>query len=240
MNRNQMRSHVGRLIKGKPAQGDGPERWTEARRAWRYSTRIGRRQIDLLMRVRSAGNLPGMGRERLAAMGLPHDAVEQTLHRIHSVAGWHVAWTATAQTFLAETRRADGADDDASTARARGRAALAYHAASWLAYDDPATLRTLRAARSSLFARAVPFLLNRTEAVRIPWRASELPAYLRFPILAEQQQRPIPLVVILNGTTTTKEETILWTDAFVERGLAILALDQPGTGDAVRAWSPVR
>ena len=51
MTRDQMRSHVGRLIKGKPVQGDGPERWIEARRAWRYSTRIGRRQIDLLMRV---------------------------------------------------------------------------------------------------------------------------------------------------------------------------------------------
>lgn len=238
MNRDQMRSHIGRLIKGKPVQSDGPARWIEARRAWRFSTRVGRRQLDLLMKVRSAGNLPGMGRERLTAMGLPRDAVEHTLHRIHSVAGWHVAWTATAQTYLAETRRADGTEDDAVSARARGRAALAYHAAYWLAYDDPATLRTLRAARTSLFARAVPFLLPRTEAVRIPWRASELPAYLRFPVLAEQQERPIPLVVILNGATTSKEETILWTDAFVERGLAVLAVDQPGTGDAVELGPP--
>ncbi len=140
--------------------------------------------------------------------------------------------------FLAETRRADSSEDDAASARALGRAALAYHAAYWLAYDDPATLRSLRTARTSLFARAVPFLLTRTEAVRIPWRASELPAYLRIPVLAEHQERPIPLVVIMNGATTSKEETILWTDAFVERGLAVIALDQPGTGDAVELGPP--
>jgi dienelactone hydrolase len=238
MNRDQMRSTIGRLIKGKPVQSDGPERWIDARRAWRYSNRIGRRQVDLLLRARSAGNLPGMGRERLAAMSLPRDAVEQALHRIRSVAGWYVAWTATAQTFLAETRGANGTEEDAATARARGRAALAYHAASWLAYDDPATMRMLRAARSSLFARSVPLLLPRTELVRIPWRAAELPAYLRFPVLAEAQDRPIPLVVILNGATTAKEETVLWTDAFVERGLAVLALDQPGTGEAVEVGPP--
>lgn len=87
MNRDRMRSHVGRIIKGKPVQSDGPERWIDARRAWRYSTRVGRRQVDLLLRARSAGNLPGMGRERLTAMGLPRDAVELTLSRIRSVAG---------------------------------------------------------------------------------------------------------------------------------------------------------
>lgn len=233
MNRDRLRSHIGRLIKGRPASSDDPDRWVDARRVWRFSTRIGRRQVDLLLRVRSAGNLPGMGRDRLAAMGLPRDAVEQTLRRVRSVAGWHIAWTATAQTFLAETRRADGPEDDAAVARARCRAALAYHAASWLAYDDPATMRTLRTARTAFFARAVPFLMPRTEAIRIPWRAAELPAYLRFPVLAEEDAHPVPLVVLLNGATTSKEETILWTDAFVERGLAVLALDQPGTGEAV-------
>jgi alpha-beta hydrolase superfamily lysophospholipase len=43
---------------------------------------------------------------------------------------------------------------------------------------------------------------------------------------------PAPLAVILNGTSTSKEETLLWGDAFLERGLAVLALDWPGTGES--------
>lgn len=232
MKREVVRFRIARLVQGAPATGDGPERWVDARRAWRHSPRVGRRQLDLVLRARSAANLPGMGRDRLMALGLPREVIERTLSRVHSVSGWHVAWTATAQAFLGEARRVDGADHEAEYARARSSAALAYHAAHWLAYDDEPTMRTLRAARTSLFARAVPFLLPQTEAVRVPWRASELPGYLRLPVLAQEYGHAIPLVVVLNGATTAKEETILWTDAFVARGLAVLALDQPGTGEA--------
>lgn len=238
MNRNQVRARIGRLAQGPPVVSDDPERWVQARRAWRYSPRVGRRQIDLLLRVRSAGDLPGMGRARLLAMGLPRDVVDQTLRRVHSISGWPIAWTATAQAYLGATRRADVAEDDPDTVWARSRAALAYHAAYWLAYDDEHVLRTLRAARSSLFARAAPLLLPSTQLVYVPWRASELPGYLRLPILSRDDGRPLPLVVILNGATTAKEETILWSDAFVGHGFAVLALDQPGTGEATEIGPP--
>lgn len=238
MNRDRIRARISRVVQGPPARGDGPERWGQARRAWRYSPRLGRRQLDLLLRFRSAGELPGMGRARLAAMGLPKEAIDRTLRRIHSVSGWQIAWTATAQTFLGATRRAAEPEDDHDTARALSRAALAYHAAYWLAYEDEHVRRALRAARSSLFARAVPDLLPLTQPVLVPWRASELPGYLRLPALPLESEQPVPLVVILNGATTAKEETILWGDAFVARGLAVLALDQPGTGEATELGPP--
>ncbi len=179
-----------------------------------------------------------MGRARLLAMGLPRDAVDQTLRRVHSVSGWPIAWTATAQAYLGATRRADTAEDDPDMVWALSRAALAYHAAYWLAYDDDHVLRTLRAARSSLFLRAAPLLLPSTQLVYVPWRASELPGFLRLPVLTRDDGRPLPLVVILNGATTAKEETILWSNAFVERGFAVLALDQPGTGEATEIGPP--
>ena len=37
---------------------------------------------------------------------------------------------------------------------------------------------------------------------------------------------------MLNGTSTSKEETLLWCDAFLEHGLAVLALDWPGSGES--------
>jgi 2,6-dihydroxypseudooxynicotine hydrolase len=72
-------------------------------------------------------------------------------------------------------------------------------------------------------------LMPHVRKVGVPWRASALPAYLAKPPLHHDR---LPTVVLLNGATSTKEETLLWSDHFLERGLAVLALDWPGTGEA--------
>jgi alpha-beta hydrolase superfamily lysophospholipase len=171
-------------------------------------------------------------------MGLPGDAVTGALRSVRSVAGWPVAWTATAQRFLSETRRpetAASADRDPHLARARQRAAFCYHAAHWLAYEDPRAIRTMRSAAVALFGRSAPVLLPDLTPVVVHWRARALPGYLRLPTAATA---PLPLVVLLNGVTTSKEELCLWADAFLARGQAVLALDQPGTGEAAELGRP--
>jgi alpha-beta hydrolase superfamily lysophospholipase len=65
--------------------------------------------------------------------------------------------------------------------------------------------------------------------VEVPWRTIHLPGFLALP---ENVSAPVPLAVLLNGTSTSKEETLLWSDAFLEQGLAVLALDWPGSGES--------
>jgi 2,6-dihydroxypseudooxynicotine hydrolase len=42
---------------------------------------------------------------------------------------------------------------------------------------------------------------------------------------------PVPLVVLIPGLDSTKEEFFLWENVFLDRGLATLSLDGPGQGE---------
>lgn len=204
-----------------------PAPWRHGARAWRASGVLTRSRLDLLLRVRSAARLP-VGRGRLRAMGLPEEAIETALRQVRSVADWDAAWTWAAQRFLAEARRHEAEDDLPASAVARRRAALAYHVAQFFAFGEPKKARALRSSATTLFAQALPIVMPSVERVDLPWRAATLPGFLARP---PEGRRPAPLVVVLNGTSTAKEETILWADPFLRRGLAVLALDWPGTGE---------
>jgi len=179
--------------------------------------------------------LLGGGASRLDALGLPQDVAVETLRRVRALDDWDVAWTWAAQRFLGESRIfARSGNADAAALQQR-HAALAYHLAAALVFDNTRTIRTLRASASTLFARAMHQLRPAVQRREIRWRASTLPAYLALPANAPG---PAPLVVLLNGTSTSKEETLLWGDPFLERGLAVLALDWPGSGESALSVAP--
>ncbi len=206
-----------------------PATWPHGPHAWRLAARIGRREVDLLLRVRSAKGLPRSVRSRLFSLGLPEDDVIRTLGEIRSLAQWPEAWTATAQRYLGEARRQGTGDQEAEMAYARRCAALCYHVAHFQSWSDPRTARTLRANASSLFSQSVPHLAPPMRRLLLPWRNTTLPAYLVLPVAFA---KPWPLAVFLNGATTAKEEVVLWSQAFLDRGIAVLAVDSPGTGEA--------
>ena len=83
-------------------------------------------------------------------------------------------------------------------------AALAYHLAGMLVFDDPRKIRALRASASSLYARSLPVL---RPAVRRIGDALESHAPAGLPGPAGERVWPAPLAVMLNGTSTSKEET---------------------------------
>lgn len=65
------------------------------------------------------------------------------------------------------------------------------------------------------------------EPVEIGFRDIKMPSYLRLPIAAKKP----PLVVLLGGLDTTKEEQMVINDLCVSRGLATLTFDGPGQGE---------
>ena len=198
------------------------------RLAWRLGRHAGPREVDLLLRVAPA-RLLGGARPRLEAMGLPLQAIDATLARVHALSAWPTAWTWAAQRSLADARQARTLEIPVVEATATRQAALAYGVAAWLPSGGTKELRTLRATAAGLFARSLPLLDPATERVEVVWRTTTLPGYLvRPPGLVG----PMPIVLVLNGLTTTKEELLFWVEPLLWQGLAVLTLDWPGTGEA--------
>src|SRR6266571_8161369 len=65
------------------------------------------------------------------------------------------------------------------------------------------------------------------ERVEIPFEQTTMVANLRRPLGAELP----PLVLLLPGLDSTKEEFWEWENVFLQRGLATLSLDGPGQGE---------
>jgi 2,6-dihydroxypseudooxynicotine hydrolase len=107
------------------------------------------------------------------------------------------------------------------------RAALCYHFAKFVWMVD---MQKYRAAADkavmSLYA-AHKHLDPSAERLEIPFEGTTIVANLRRPAGSD---RP-PLVLLLPGLDSTKEEFFNWENVFLQRGMAALSLDGPGQGE---------
>lgn len=206
-----------------------PRLWRFAPDAWRASKRLNERRIDLYLRLRGGKAVPRSIQARIRAMRIPDEQIHDALAQVRGLGDWMGVWNQIAQQFLGDARRQDVANRWQEAAVSRRNAAMCYHVAHFVTDTDPRTVRALKAAGVAAFAQAIPQLMPETRRVLVAWRASQLPGYLAKPAVSSGGA---PLIVLLNGMTTTKEEMILWSDRFLANGVAVLALDWPGTGEA--------
>ncbi|GIW03665.1 MAG: hypothetical protein KatS3mg059_0285 [Thermomicrobiales bacterium] len=211
------------------SQAQSPLRWRYGEHVWRLTSRITARHVDWYLRLRTGRGLPAAFRARFLAMRLPLETIDRALGEVRRLEDWLPAWNRAAQRFLNEARREEHAGHWREAAIARRNAAMCYHVAHLITDDDPRTVRALRAAAVQSFSQAVTRLLPGARKVTVGWRTVTLPAFLAKPTASAD---PAPLAVLMNGATTTKEELLLWADPWLERGIAVLALDWPGTGEA--------
>ncbi len=229
-----MSESPGRPVPESPTQTLRP--WSRETDAWRWARRLDRRYVNSILRVRSATVVPASFRARIAAMGIPADITEETLREIHRLDQWANAWIETAQRFLGDYRRQISGSQRTDAAQARMLAGYCYHIAQLVPGPDERTLEHCNATAAALVRQALPDVLPQARRLDIPWRNTTLPAIL---IPGPDVPEPSGLVVMLNGTSTTKEEHLRWVGAFTAAGLATLLLDVPGTGEARHLGPPV-
>ena len=165
---------------------------------------------------------------RFIANGIDYNDFQTTLARIERWERWCAEWSRTAARHKQLAREAEGRDSPPSAGEAYARAALCYHFGKFLFFEDMDQLRAATAATARNYQRAAPLLDPPAERVSIPYAGTSLPGYLRVP---RQAERP-PVVLLLAGLDSVKEEFGTFEPLFLRRGVATLAFDGPGQGES--------
>jgi alpha-beta hydrolase superfamily lysophospholipase len=164
---------------------------------------------------------------RFIAQGIDYNDFLCTTQRIQRWQDWCTEWQRTAAEHEALARAAEERHSPLAAADAWVRAAMCHHFGKFVFFDDLDQLQSASSATAAAFARAAPLLDPPAEPVRIPYADASLPGYLRRPPLID---RP-PVVLLIAGLDSTKEEFHTFTGLFLRRGVATLAFDGPGQGE---------
>jgi dipeptidyl aminopeptidase/acylaminoacyl peptidase len=140
---------------------------------------------------------------------------------------WLDAWVANGDLHAALAGDAEAANRRLTAGRAWVRAALSYHFAKFVWMVDLRRHRQAADRAVAALRRAHALLDPAAERVEVPFEATTMVATLRRP---HGGGRP-PLVLLLPGLDSTKEEFFTWEEEFLERGMATLSVDGPGQGE---------
>jgi len=141
---------------------------------------------------------------------------------------WCSAWSAVAAEHEQLGRDALATGRDRSAGAHLSQAAVYYHFAKFLFVDDLDQMRTAHMAAVRCLDDALPYLDPPGQRIEIPFEGSHLVGILRRPGGAG----PHPVILMIPGLDSTKEELRSTEELFLERGVATFSVDGPGQGEA--------
>jgi 2,6-dihydroxypseudooxynicotine hydrolase len=141
---------------------------------------------------------------------------------------WCSAWSAAARVHEDLGREALAEGRTRSAGAHLSTAAVYYHFGKFLFVDHPDEMRAAHERAVVCLTDALPFLDPTGERIEIPFEGSRLVGVLRRPA----GPGPHPVVILLAGLDSTKEEFRSTEALFLERGLATFSVDGPGQGEA--------
>jgi dienelactone hydrolase len=164
---------------------------------------------------------------RWTSQGVDYNDFFRTTARIEKWSEWCREWVATGDVHHQLAVQAEAQRRSVTAGHAYIAAAMSYHVGKFLFqdyYDE-----YMAAGRKSIddFAKGLKLLDPTGERLEIPFDGTTMVGTLRRPVDAT---RP-PLILLLPGLDSTKEEFFYWENVFLQRGLATLSLDGPGQGE---------
>lgn len=165
---------------------------------------------------------------RMVVQGIDYNDLVTTSARIRVWNDWCREWAATAAGHEEFALENEQKGNRASATEAYLLAAMAYHFACNNFPQDQAQYVPAHYKRVACYAKAAPYIDPPAKRHVVPFDHFRLPAYLREPA---KVYKP-PVVVIISGLESTKEEARTMEDVFLRRGLATFAFDGPGQGES--------
>jgi dienelactone hydrolase len=165
---------------------------------------------------------------RFLANGVdPNDSQRATKH-IERWDDWNREWSACAAVHERMAEEAEAQECYQSAGYHYFHAAITYHFGKFLFVHRPDELRTTHEHVVRTYQKGLPYFDFPGEQVAIPYEGGGT----MYGIFRKPWHTPKPPVVILiPGLDSVKEELHNYGDDFLRRGMAVLAIDGPGQGE---------
>jgi dipeptidyl aminopeptidase/acylaminoacyl peptidase len=165
---------------------------------------------------------------RFVANGVDFNDLRHIATRVERWDDWCRVWSECGAEHARLGHAAESRGDYTSAGEHYLRAAITYHFGKYLFMHRPDELRAAHERVVDLYQRAAPYCDPPGERVAIPYEfGAMMPGMLRKPW---HSSRP-PVVILIPGLDSVKEELHAYGEYFLRRGMAVLAIDGPGQGE---------
>lgn len=164
---------------------------------------------------------------RFTSQGVDYNDFFRTTSRVEKWDDWCREWVVTGDVHHELAVEAEAKGNTVSAGEAYVSAALCYHFGKFVFQDYHDEYMSAANKSVQAFAKGLKLLDPTAERVEIPFDGTTMVGTFRRPVDAEKP----PLVLLLPGLDSTKEEFFYWENVFLKRGLATFSLDGPGQGE---------
>jgi dienelactone hydrolase len=165
---------------------------------------------------------------RFLANGVDPNDFQRLAKRIERWADWGREWSACAAMHEQMGEQAESEANYQSAAYHYFHAAITYQFGKFVFVQHPEELRMAHEQVVRTYQRALPYFDFPGERVAIPYEGGDT----MYGILRKPWHTPKPpVVILLPGLDSVKEELHMYGDDFLRRGMAVLAIDGPGQGE---------
>ncbi len=165
---------------------------------------------------------------RFVANGIDYNDFLRVTRSIERWDDWCHTWSEYGAMHAQMGERAEAERHYETAAYHYLHAAMCYHFGKYLFVHRPQELRAAHEQTVRLYQRALPYFDFPGERVAISYEGGTM----MYGILRRPWHTPKPPVVLLvPGLDSVKEEMHIYGDDFLRRGMAVLAIDGPGQGE---------
>jgi 2,6-dihydroxypseudooxynicotine hydrolase len=165
---------------------------------------------------------------RFIANGVDANDVQRLTKHIERWDDWSQEWSACGKIHERMGELAEAESNYQSAAYHYLHASITYHFGKFLYVQHPEELRVAHEHVVRTYQKALPYFDFPGERIAIPYtEGNTMYGILRKPL---HTPKP-PVVILLPGLDSVKEELHNYGDDFLKRGMAVLAIDGPGQGE---------